>query len=66
MCTGAIINAKIDKVVFGAMDMDYGAFGSRYNLLEDNKAKGIDVYGGIEEERCSVILKDFFKQIRNK
>lgn len=66
MCTGAIINAKIDKVVFGAMDMDYGACGSRYNLLEDNKAKGIDVYGGIEEERCSVILKDFFKQIRNK
>ena len=66
MCTGAIINAKIDKVVFGTMDMDYGACGSRYNLLEDNKAKGIEVYGGIEEERCSVILKDFFKKIRNK
>lgn len=66
MCAGAIINAKIDKVVYGAMDMDYGACGSKYNLLEDNRAKSIEVYAGIEEDKCSVILKDFFEQIRNK
>lgn len=66
MCAGAIINAKIDKVVYGAMDMDYGACGSKYNLLEDNRAKSIEVYAGIEENRCSRILKDFFEQIRNK
>ena len=50
MCAGAIINAKIDKVVYGAMDMDYGACGSKYNLLEDNRAKSIEVYAGIEED----------------
>ncbi|MCQ4795079.1 nucleoside deaminase [Anaerofustis stercorihominis] len=66
MCAGAIINAKIDKVVYGAMDMDYGACGSKYNLLQDNRAKSIEVYAGIEEDKCSVILKDFFEQIRNK
>lgn len=66
MCAGAIINAKIDKVVYGAMDMDYGACGSKYNLLEDNRAKSIEVYAGIEEYRCTEILKDFFEQIRNK
>ena len=66
MCTGAIINAKIDKVVYGAMDTSYGACGSKYNLLNNNKAKKIEVYSGIEEDKCKTIIKDFFKTIRKK
>lgn len=66
MCTGAIINAKIDKIVYGAMDLDYGACSSRYNILNNNKAKKIEVYEGIEEEKCKNVIKEFFKTIRKK
>ncbi|WP_290772116.1 nucleoside deaminase [Anaerofustis sp.] len=64
MCTGAIINAKISKVVYGAMDIEYGACGSKYNLLSHNKAKNTEVYSGIEEKICSELIKDFFIRIR--
>jgi len=66
MCAGAIINAKMDKVIYGAMDKEYGAAGSRYNLFDSPRAKGIEVYGGIEEERCSNLIKGFFKDLRKK
>ena len=64
MCAGAIINAKIDKVIYGAMDMDFGSCGSKYNLFSDSKAKKIKVYGGIKEEECIKILKDYFSGLR--
>lgn len=66
MCTGAIINAKIGKVVYGAMDIHYGACGSRYNLLSNNKAKKTEVYAGIEEEKCKNLISEFFKKLRKK
>lgn len=66
MCTGAIINAKIRKVVYGAMDIHYGACGSRYNLLRDNKAKKTEVYAGIEEEKCKNLISEFFNKLRKK
>ena len=64
MCAGAIINAKLNKVVFGAFDLNYGACGSVINLFSTPNTPTIECYGGIMEDDCSSILSDFFKNIR--
>ena len=65
MCAGAIIQSRIENVYFGAYDPKGGAFGSSINVLE---AKNINhrpnILGGVLEEECSKILKDFFKKKR--
>lgn len=66
MCTGAIINAKINKVVFGAFDINYGACGSALNLFSLKNVHSPEYYGGIMEDECSSILSEFFKKLRNK
>lgn len=66
MCAGAIINAKISKVVFGAFDLNYGACGSATNLFSLSKIHRPECYGGIMEDACSKILSDFFREIRDK
>ncbi len=65
MCAGAIINAKIRKVVFGAFDLNYGACGSAINLFSLNNIHSPECYGGIMEDDCSAVLSDFFRKIRN-
>lgn len=66
MCAGAIIQARIKNLVFGAYDFSGGAFGSSINILE---AKGINhhpnVEGGIMLEECSNLVKNYFKNKRN-
>ena len=64
MCAGAIINSKINKVVFGAFDLNYGACGSAINLFSINNIHKPECYGGIMEDACSKILSDFFKNKR--
>ncbi len=65
MCAGAIINARLGKVVFGAYDQKRGCVGSIYNLLTDNRFNhNPQVEGGIMEKECAGILSDFFKQKR--
>ena len=64
MCAGAIINSKIDKVVFGAFDLNYGACGSQINLLSMPRMHNAECYGGIMEEECSNLVSDFFAQMR--
>lgn len=64
MCAGAIINAKIRKVVFGAFDINYGACGSNINIFSMNNIHRPEYYGGIMEDECSKILSDFFKKLR--
>lgn len=66
MCAGAIINAKISKVVFGAFDLNYGACGSVINLFTLPNTHTPECYGGIMEDDCSKVLTDFFQNIRNK
>ncbi len=65
MCAGAIINARIDEVVFGAYDKKAGAFGSLYNLSEGKLNHIPKVTGGVLENECSLILKEYFKEKRN-
>ncbi len=65
MCMGAIINARVERLVFGALDPKSGASGSIYNLADDEKLHHkLDVIPGIMEEQCRQIMQDFFKQRR--
>lgn len=66
MCAGAIINSRIKNVYFGAYDNKAGSFGSvtNFNLLPYNHKP--EIHGGIMEQECSTLLKNFFKQLRNK
>lgn len=67
MCAGAIVNSRIDKLVIGSMDEKYGACGSVLNIVENDKLNHkVDVISGIMQEECSSIMKDFFKDLRNK
>jgi len=63
MCAAAILYSRIPKVVFGAYDPLYGAFGSNINLCEIIKSPA-KITGGILEQECSEILKKVFKSNR--
>lgn len=65
MCTGAIINSRIDRVIFGAFDKKAGSCGSVINLFELPYNHKPEVIVGVCAEECSSILSDFFKQLRN-
>lgn len=64
MCAGAIINARINHVYFGASDKKAGSTGSIINLFELPYNHKPAVVGGILEEECASILKEFFKKLR--
>jgi len=66
MCMGAIIHARVQRLVFGAIDPKAGAAGSRYTIGTDDLLNHrLEITGGILEGECSRILKDFFRQRRN-
>ena len=65
MCAGAIINSRINRLVFGAYDKKKGACGSIYQLCGDKLLESNTIVkGGILENKCSSILKDFFSSKR--
>lgn len=65
MCMGAIIQARIERLVFGAADPKSGAAGSVYSIGEDNLLNhSLEVERGVMQEKCSIILKEFFKKRR--
>ena len=64
MCSGAIINAHIPKVYFGAYDYKNGSCGTVTNLFEMNFTYKPQYCGGLMEAECSQLLKDFFKSLR--
>ena len=64
MCCGAIINARIKKVVFGAYDEKAGVCVSCADLFDFSFAKRPQMVGGYMENECSAILEDFFKSLR--
>lgn len=67
MCAGAIIQARIDRLVFGARDSKAGCVRSLYNLLEDSRFNHrVEVVEGIMEEQCRDIIRAFFLNKRNK
>lgn len=65
MCAGAIINARLDKVVFGAKDPRMGALGSVMNMNAYPLGHKTLVEWGVKEEECLELLRLFFKNLRN-
>jgi tRNA(adenine34) deaminase len=66
MCAGAIVLARIPTLVFGAYDPKSGACGSVLNVTQNVKLNHrVQVIGGIREQKCSLILTDFFKKLRD-
>lgn len=63
MCAGAIVNARISEVVFGAYDKTMGCIDSVTSITSLPFAK-TTVYGGIKEDECKKILTDFFEGVR--
>jgi len=65
MCAGAILQARIPRLVFGTRDPKGGACGSLYTLHQDPRLNHqIEVISGILEEECRLILQRFFRQLR--
>lgn len=66
MCAGAIVNARIKRVVFGAKDSKAGAFGSVFNINDLPLNHKVECVGGICEKECSKLLSDFFLDLRTR
>ena len=66
MCAGAIINARIPKIFYGAKDEKAGACGSVLNLFEERFNHRPQLVGGILRDECSAILTKFFKSLRTE
>ena len=67
MCAGALVNARINMVIFGMYDEKEGCCGSLYQLCRDNRFKHqLTVKGGIMEDACTLIIQEFFKKQREK
>ena len=64
MCAGAIINARIPKVYYGARDEALGACGGVLNLFMENFPHRPALVGGIMAEECRSVLSEFFKKMR--
>ena len=65
MCAGAMVNARIGRLVFGCRDEKYGAVTSQYHVGSDRKLNhNIEVLHGILEDECSDLLKRFFLELR--
>lgn len=65
MCAGAIIHARVRRVVYGARDPRGGAAGSVFDVLNTNRLNHrVEIAGGVLEEDCARLLQDFFRQRR--
>ena len=64
MCAGAIINARIPRVVYGTPDLRFGAFGSKINLAEVGMNHTPEVVSGVLLEECREMLSSYFKAKR--
>jgi tRNA(adenine34) deaminase len=65
MCAGAIAQARIKCVVFGAWDAKAGAVGSVWDVLRDPRAPHrVEVISGVLEEECAAVLNEFFNELR--
>ena len=66
MCAGAAVNARVDRIVFGAADLKAGAAWSLYNIPQDARLNHrCDLVAGILETECSTVLTEFFSDRRS-
>ena len=66
MCAGAILNARIPTVVYGAREAKSGSCGSVIDLFFENYGFQPRVYGGVMKDECAALLRDFFFRMRER
>lgn len=67
MCAGALVNARVARLVYGADDPKAGAVRTLYSLVEDPRLNHrVEVVSGILGEDCAGVLRNFFSKVRNK
>ena len=67
MCAGAIVHARLPRVVFGASDPRTGACGSVFNLVQHEALNHrVDLTSGVRGGECSRLIKEFFAQLRRR
>lgn len=66
MCAGAIINARIKTVCYGADDLKAGSCGSLINLFDVAYNHKPDIVRGLMKDECAAVLTDFFRALRKK
>jgi tRNA(adenine34) deaminase len=67
MCAGALVLARLNKVVFATADPKTGAVGSLYNIPQDTRLNHfVQIESGVLEETSETLIKDFFRRLRNK
>src|SRR5574344_1545976 len=65
MCAGAIVNSRIDRLVYGCDDPKAGAVRSIFSIVDNPRLNHrVDILSGVREEECRTLLKDFFKMRR--
>ena len=64
MCAGAIVNARIPKVIYGAADQKAGSCGSVCDLFSMDFNHHPEVISGVREEECAALLRHFFQELR--
>jgi len=67
MCAGALVQSRIERVVYGAKDPKAGCVGTLMNLVTDQRFNHqVDWTSGVLEKECSYLLTDFFRRLREK
>jgi tRNA(adenine34) deaminase len=65
MCAGAIVLARIPQLIYGTRDAKAGACGTFYNIVQDKRLNHqVELIEGVLENKCSLILSDFFQKLR--
>ena len=66
MCSGAIVNSRITRLVYGCRDEKAGGVDSLYSILNDKRLNHqVEVVSGVLEDECAELLRNFFKERRN-
>ena len=66
MCAGAIVNSRIDRVVYGASDIRFGACGSLFNINSYPLNHAFEITSGVCGDECRSLLSEFFGELRKK
>ncbi len=66
MCMGALVHARVARVVFGTYDLKWGAAGSLYNFADDGRLNhAIEITAGVCQKDCQKLIKKFFREKRS-
>jgi tRNA(adenine34) deaminase len=67
MCAGAILQSRVERVVYGASDPKAGCVGTLMDLLQDSRFNHVSPWkSGVLHEECAVLLSDFFRRLRSR